>query len=575
MAPVSAPKLARRRPGPRSHPAPASAPPAPSKSLAPLLVAAVLITTTITWFAYSRALDHDFVNWDDPHYVTENVLVRKQNYRQLLTTVVSLNYHPLTMISLAADAAEPLSARPFIRTNVLLHLVNTGLVLWLAFLLSGRRILVAAFVALLFGIHPMHVESVVWVSERKDVLYTLFFLAAAMAYWRYLEVRRWRWLSVTFGLFLLSCLSKGMAVVFPLVMLLLDFWKRRPLLERRAMLEKVPFLAVSLLFGLIALDVQAGGDFHGLLTLASLKKALVPDTGFTSFQRLAFPSYGHMMYVARLLVPVNLSPYYPYPSTAEAGQLRYVLAPIFLLLTLALGVWGVRRAPLLAFGIGWYLAAVVMVLQWIPVGSAIMADRYTYLSSVGLFFLLAMGIDEAYRRSRAVGMTLWGMGAVFSGFLFLRTVQQAEVWRDSESLWTAVLRTNPNAAMAHNNLGILAGGQGRLDDAIHRFRAALAIQPNLSEARTNLGFMLYMKGHTDSAIAECRAAVRAVGSDVQARINLGLLLAEYGEPEEAGVHLREAARLAPFDTTARGALQRFEARRPSGARPDSAAMRDR
>ena len=158
MAPVSAPRLARRRPGPRSHPAPASAPSAPSKSLAPLLVAAVLITPTITWFAYSRALDHDFVNWDDPHYVTENVLVRKQNYRQLLTTVVSLNYHPLTMISLAADATEPLSARSFIRTNVLLHLVNTGLVLWLAFLLSGRRILVAAFVALLFGIHPMHVE---------------------------------------------------------------------------------------------------------------------------------------------------------------------------------------------------------------------------------------------------------------------------------------------------------------------------------------------------------------------------------------------------------------------------------
>src|SRR5438132_6301020 len=177
------------------------------------------------------------------------------------------NYHPLTMLSLAWNVSAPLSPRPFLATNVALHALDTLLVFWLAFLLGGGHIAVAAITALLFGIHPMHVESVAWVSERKDVLYAFFFLAAAIAYWLHLGGGSRRLLPLAFALFVLACLSKGMAVVFPLVMVLLDVWKRRPPLAWRAVLEKLPFVAVALLFGAIALDVQAGGDFHGWLRL--------------------------------------------------------------------------------------------------------------------------------------------------------------------------------------------------------------------------------------------------------------------------------------------------------------------
>src|SRR6185295_6514813 len=169
---------------------------------------------------------------------------------------------------------------------------------WLVLLLSGRRILPAFFAALLFGIHPMHVESVAWISERKDVLYCFFFLAACITYWRYLEKRAAPWLLATFVLFVLSCLSKGMAVVFPVVMMLLDFWKRRPVLEARSLIEKAPFFAVALLFGLIAMNVQAGGDFHGAFTRVDKGlKGLADTLPVTPLQRLTLPCYGYLMYV--------------------------------------------------------------------------------------------------------------------------------------------------------------------------------------------------------------------------------------------------------------------------------------
>jgi hypothetical protein len=168
-----------------------------------------LAVAALSLAAYAGVFDHGFVDWDDQDYVQENVLVRTHQYGALLTAVVSNHYHPLTMLSLARDAGSPLVARPFLVTSVALHVLNTLLVFWLALGLSRGRLPVAGLTALLFGIHPMHVESVAWVSERKDVLYAFFFLAAAIAYLRYLERRTPGWLVLTFVAFVLSCLSKG------------------------------------------------------------------------------------------------------------------------------------------------------------------------------------------------------------------------------------------------------------------------------------------------------------------------------------------------------------------------------
>ena len=366
-------RAADRAPGPARA---AGAPRQHHRVGASLLALAAVAAVTFT--AYTGAFDHAFLSWDDPDYVEENSLVQRHDTPGLLTSVISNNYHPLTMISLAWNASQPLSPKPFIVTNVALHTLNTGLVFWLALLLSGRRILVASVAALLFGIHPMHVESVAWISERKDVLYCFFFLSACVTYWRYLERRGWPWLLATFALFVLSCLSKGMAVVFPVVMMLLDAWKRRPVFEAKSLIEKVPFFAVALLFGLIAMNVQAGGDFHGAFTRVDKGlKGLADTMSVSPLQRLTLPAYGYFMYVWKLFVPVDLCGFYPYPSPSEAGGIVFLLSPLFLLGTVALAIWDFRRTRLLTFGIGWYLVTIAPVLQWVPVGEAIMADRYS------------------------------------------------------------------------------------------------------------------------------------------------------------------------------------------------------
>jgi len=407
----------------------------------------------LTLAAYGGVLDHAFVDLDDPDYVQQNPWIERHDYAALATMVVSNNYHPLTMWSLAANASDPISPRAFLATNVALHAANAGLVFALTLLLSGR-LAVAAFAGLLFGIHPMHVESVAWISERKDVLYAFFFLAAAIAYWRYLERLAWPWLAGAFALFVLSCLSKGMAVVFPFIMVLLDYWKRRSAFTARAMVEKAPFFAVALLFGLIALDVQAGGTFHGLFTRADTHlKGMADNLPLSPLQRWLLPTYGHLMYLVRLFAPVGQSALYPYPPAANPSAAAYVVAPLVFLATIGVALDSVRKAPFVTFGLGWYLVTIAVVLQWVPVGEAMVADRYTYVPYVGLLFALGMGLDRLITRRPTLRVAVGTACVLFAAFLFARTVRQVETWKDGEALWTNVIRRYPRSDMAYVSRG--------------------------------------------------------------------------------------------------------------------------
>lgn len=494
----------------------------------------------LTLVAYHGALDNAFVMWDDPAYVQENVLVQERRFGELLRTVESLNYHPLTMISLALNAGTPLSPRPFIATNVALHALNTVLVFGLAYLLSRRRAWVALLAALLFGLHPMHVESVAWISERKDVLYAAFFLAAALAYERYLEARARTWLVAAFMLFVLSCLSKGMAVAFPGVMMLLDLWKGRRLLEPGVLLEKLPFLAVSLLFGWIAVDVQAGGDFHGLLTRTDPHlRALLADVPYTLPQRAGFVAYGYMMYVVRFFVPVGLGAFYAYPPPEAADQPQYLLAPLFVLGTLALAAWDLRRGRLLAFGVAWFLANVVFVLQLVPVGAAIMADRYTYLAYVGPGIALALAIAGAAKRRR-VGRVSWAAGFLFTAVLLPLTARQVETWRDNDALWSNVLHLHPNTALAYVNRGWWRGERGRIAEAKRDLENALALGYRGADAYEALGNALGALGHPDSALAMFNRSLVSDPRRGMAYFNRAMAWLNLGRPDSALADLDRA-----------------------------------
>ena len=505
------------------------------------LAAVVVITIAAFWGAF----DNGFVSLDDATHVTQNPLVLGRRYGALLSSIVNNSYHPVTMLSLAANASQPLSAKPFLVTNVLLHALNTALVFWLAYLLSRRRLAIALLTALLFGIHPMRVESVAWVSSRKDVLYVCFFLAGLIAYWRYLEKRAWPWLVATFCLFVLSCLSKAMAVVFPLILALLDYWKGRRVVEGRAVLEKIPFLAVSLLVGLIALDAEAGRDFHGLFTVVDRQlKATMDTAGFTPLQRVAFPTYGHMVYVWRLFAPTGLGAFYPYPTPAEAAHPKYVLSILFFAGTIALAVWSVRRARPVAFGIGWYLLAILPLLQWIPVGASMLADRMTYLAYAGLFLLLATGFTALLERYRSMAAALWAVVVVISAMLFALTTRQVETWRDSEALWSHVIQLHPRSDAGYISRGNARGEAGRIQDALGDFRTAVRLGSRRGGLYDGLGNAYGSLGKPDSAIVMFDRALELDPTLSRTYYNRAIAKLRVGRPQEALADLERAGEMS-------------------------------
>jgi hypothetical protein len=515
----------------------------------PLLGALLMAVLAITLAAYVGAFGHEFLTWDDPDYVVQNSLVLTHDYGGLLKAIVSSNYHPLTMVSLALNAAVPVSAKPFLVTNALLHTMNAGLVFWFAFLLSGRRLFVAFWTALFFGIHPMHVESVAWISERKDLLYTAFFLGGALAYWRYLRTSDLTWLAVTFALFVLSCLSKAMAVVFPLVMVLLDMWARRPALSGRSLLEKAPFLVTSLLFGLIALNVQGGGDFHGLLTRTDLHlKGLADSLPFPAWQRAIMPAYGFMGYIWKLFVPTGLSAFYPYPSPAEAGGPLYLIAPLFLVAVVALAMWDFRRTRILTFGIGWFLITIALVLQWIPVGEAIMADRYTYLSYVGPLFALAMGASALAGRSRGWWVACFAVLGLLGALFFVLTTRQVAVWRNSETLWTNVVRRFPHSGTGYVVRGNARGASGHVQEAMQDLLMARSLGSRRVDLYDGLGNSFAAQGQLDSAVVMFSTGLALAPNAGRTYYNRALAYVRLGRPREALADLDQAQKLMSVQT---------------------------
>jgi tetratricopeptide (TPR) repeat protein len=468
-------------------------------------VTAMLLVLGAVFFIYRPALQHDFTNWDDAVYVTENPLFlypSAENKAAIWTQPVSLNYHPLTMYSLSMDyhASRPGAlppARPFIATNIMLHILNTLLVFFFAFLLSGRLWEVGVLCAAIFGIHPMHVESVAWISERKDVLYGFFFIAALISYLQYIRSKGLGWLALTLGLFVLSCLSKAMAVALPLVLVLIDYYEGRILssgkLNVRAVIEKLPFFAISLVFGLMAFKIQSEG-------------AISKFEVFSVFNRFVFASYGFVMYWYKFLVPFPLTTFYPYPDGATKGDLPayFYAMPVLTLLILGAAVWSMRKTRLGLFSVGFYFATVAFVLQFVSVGVVIMADRYSYIPYIGVAFLLSMLFSASWR-SELPSISRWRLPALFVtstllAVFFFRAQAQVGVWKNSETLWTNVLQYYPNATEAYKSRGNFYGKTGKIDAALADLQQAAAKGSRDAGVFNGLGNCYGMKNELDKAM---------------------------------------------------------------------------
>jgi protein O-mannosyl-transferase len=522
----------------------------PSSRLRNRFLGIILLATFLVYLPVFSP-DKTFTNWDDPGYVTEQVLVKDFNSKRIKelfnpATHVMLNYHPLTMLSLALDyklgydkKTGKLSIRPFVISNLLFHLINAGLVFAFVLLLLDNKLWAATLAGLWFGIHPMHVESVAWISERKDVLYGFFFFAGLISYLIYLKQNKTKFLIFSFLLFTASCLSKAMATPFPVVLLLIDWFRGRKF-TTRVWMEKIPFFLLSLLIGYNAVLIQS-------------REAIADFEIFSLGQRFMFASYGFVMYVVKLFLPLGLSAFYPYPSLTESGNVPalFMLMPILAMALLAVPILIFKKnnTPLsrsLVFGSLFYFFMVALVLQFVSVGQAIMADRYSYIPYVGLFIPLGILLERyAKDQSRKTALGLFVcLSLVFAWISYKRI----PVWNNSRDLWTDVIEKYPfEIEQAGNVVKVVKRGfetayknRGNWYADQQMYDSAFADYTVLSRAGTkdagvwsNLGNVYALKNDFQNSLMAYSKAIEYNPKNLQTYLNRGLTYANMGRYAEA------------------------------------------
>jgi tetratricopeptide (TPR) repeat protein len=530
------------------------------------------------------AVSHDFITYDDPVYVTGNAHVKGglawADVKWAFRSTEASNWHPLTWLSHMADC-QLFGLHPWGHhlTNVLLHAINAVL-LFAALRMMTGALWRSLFVAALFGLHPLHVESVAWVSERKDVLSTTFWMLVLWAYARRAGISRvgGRSAPLFYGLalvfFALGLMCKPMLVTLPCVLLLLDFWPLRRLEGLSAaglwalLAEKIPFFALSAAASAVTLLAQGGGG-----TVASIEDFPWPV-------RLANALISYCRYLGKCLVPVRLAVFYPFfPKPPPLWE--PLLAGALLAGITAAAFALVRRRPYLLVGWLWFAGTLVPVIGLVQIGGQSMADRYTYVPLIGVFLMAAWAAGDATaswpQRRRVQGLAA---GAVLAA-LAAMTSRQLGYWRDGASLFRHALAVTENNWVAHANLfatlsrssapeasaelretvrilaafaetydkkGIeLERMPGRTQDAIKEFRTAVRIMPDLAGPHYNLGTALArMPGGLPEAIEEFRTAARLKPDFAEVHYNLGVALAKTpGGLPEAIEEFRTAARLRP------------------------------
>ena len=523
-----------------------------SKAVLPVIVLALsLLVSGVYW----QVGGHAFVNLDDDVYVYENPIVlgglTLEGAKWAFTTFHASNWHPLTWLShmLDAELFGP-SAGWHHRVNVLLHLLNTGLLFLVLWRMTGGM-WPSAFVAALFGVHPLHVESVAWVAERKDVLSTLFWILTMGAYLRYAQrPGMGRYLLVAV-LFALGLMCKPMLVTLPFVLLLLDWWplgrmsrEGAPVSEQwrlampmvfRRMWEKIPLLGMSAISCAITYLAQAKGG-------AVSQFEHLP---FGSRISNAFVSY--VAYLGKAVWPSSLAVFYPHPATIHANVPAWEIAGSVLLLC-GLSIIVLReghRRPYLAVGGLWYLGTLVPVIGVIQVGAQAMADRYTYVPLIGVFIAVAWGIPELLAGWRFRRFALEALGGAVVLALSLAGWSQVGYWRDSVTLLSRAVAVTDGNWVAMNNLGISYEKLGQYQQAIGCYREALRIKPDDAKAWNNLGVSCEKLGQYQQAIGYYREALRIKPDYAYAWNNLGVSYEKLGQYQQAIGCYREALRIKP------------------------------
>jgi len=530
----------------------------------------------LTWVVFGQLLQYDFINYDDPRYVYENTNITNGltigGIAWAFSHIHSMNWHPLTTISHMLDCQlyglKP-GAHHF--TNVLLHSIVAILLLLVLQRMTGGpsgigSIWRSAFVAAVFAIHPLRVESVAWIAERKDVLSGVFFMLTLLTYFRYVRVRSiGHYLTVLF-MFALGLMCKPMLVTLPFVLLVLDYWPLGRIRGQKSdvsghenlvmlVVEKIPLVGLSAISSVVTFLAQRGavGWTEQLPVLARINNAVVT----------------YAAYMWQMLWPVKLAVFYPHPES------RLPLWEIILCLLLLIGITAAavvlrKSRPYFITGWLWYLGMLVPVIGLVQVGWQGRADRYTYLPQIGLYIAITWGIADVTAAWRWQREILTAGTAIVVGLLSWRASVQASYWRDSETLFTHALAVTSNNDVAENNLGIVFLQKGNLDEAISLLQAAVDLRPENSPAHENLAKALLQKGQVTDALVHYRRLLELQPDNIEVHNIVGTVLIQQGQAREAVEEWQKVLAIQPDNGNAMSNLAWVFATSPDDSLRDGA-----
>ena len=510
----------------------------------------------VTFLFYITILDNKLTNWDDLGYIISDSLIRDISWKGIkaifsIHNSVMGNYHPLTILLYAIEYHYK-GVEPFIYhfDSLILHILTTIAVYFFVKNLT-RRTTAAAIAALLFGLHPMHVESVAWAAGRKDVLYGLFFILSCNTYVNYIRAegsKKMIWYISGLLLFAISLLAKSVAVTLPVTLFLIDYFEQRKL-SWKLLPEKIPHFALALLFGLLSVEAQ-----KKIGALGSL------DVSFTLPEHIALGAYSLCTYLWKAVVPMGLCNFYPYPLK-ENGSLPgiyYVYPAILAVLLFVIWRYG-RKNRVVLFGLGFFIINIFLLLQFIPVGGAVISDRYGYIPYLGLFIMAGWLVSSYFdgKEKTATGKLAIGISLCYCLALGFATNERNKDWRDSLSLWNDDREKHPDGPVAYYYLGMEYSNRydtasdpkdkkRYLDSTLYNYVTAIQHKPDYLNAIIFLAELQRSIGHIDEAKYNYNVALKINDKNENVYLGLGILYSIKRQYDSAAWSFKTALKLKPF-----------------------------
>ncbi len=490
----------------------------------------ILLLTSFTWLIYSATLDFDLTNWDEKHYIREQSMTRGlsgSHLQEMFTKKVLGSYNPLVMLSFAIDhEVSDGKASWYHGVNVFFHVLNTILLFLIVRKLSFGT-MAAGFIALLFALHPMHVESVAWVASRKDVLMGFFIFSSWWAYLQFRQANKWIWYFSGLVLFLLALLSKAQAVSFPLILILSDYLQDKSI-RKNLLYNKIPFLIMAVGFGLYAISGS---------TFAADKYA----TPLSFVEKVAYSFMALWNYCFKAIIPVEQSAIYAFPQEGSQDYIIQLLLGIAVTIAMLwLIIRSSRSQTLVTFALLFFLLNTFLTLHVVAVNSSLIYERFTYISYVGLSFLIAVPLSvKQYRK-----ILPW-MLAGYCLILSWITHERLKVWENSITLWTDVIEKNPASNEAYNNRGDFYNSAGHIDKAFNDFSNSVRVNPKQPNAYNNLAVIWFKRNNFEKALEENQKALDLDPDYAQAASNRGILFFNMEQYDSAIHYYNRAIDLMP------------------------------